>query len=219
MLMGLKIGDQTSLYLWRAAQQDMSMILRFREVGTSGPKIAKQLLAYSRTHSNTWKYTFATLSDLHSFQKCLTGAEVLFDGTASSFLVSRGNGMRTKKEEFGAARLQILHDRLRQIWHLLAYFGDGQGMNFALEASDVVERSNTKGKYNIRLVEAKVSLLAEGEGNEKKGFLCVEDIAEGNERDDIAITFESEDDRDRLVQILPASVRKASSLMGALHLR
>lgn len=216
--MGLKIGDQTSVQLWRAAQQDMSMILRFREGGSSGPKMAKQLLAQSKMHSTRWKYTFATVSDLHRFQKSLTGAEVLFDGTPSSFLVSRGGGMRSKKEGFGAARVQILHDGSRQMWQLLAYFGDGQGMNFGLEASDVFERSNAKGKYNVRLVEAKVRLPAQ-EDEERRGFLCVEDVAEGDERDDITITFDFEDERDRLAQVLPASVRKASSLMGALHLR
>jgi hypothetical protein len=219
VLMGFNIDDPRSLFLWRAPQQDMSMTIRFRSAATNAPKIGGQLLAHSQTHSTRWKYSFATADHLHAFQKCLTGADVLFDGTASSFLVSRGSGLRSKKEELGATRLQIFHDGSRQIWQVLAYFGDGQGMSFVLEASDIFERSNGKGKYSIRLVEAKVSLPAEDEADERRGFLCIEDIAEGKERDDITLTFEDEDERDRLAQVLPASVKKASSLMGALHLR
>jgi hypothetical protein len=217
--MGLSVADPLSLRLWRAAQQDMSVALRFRAAAANAPIIADQFLAQSRGNSTTWKYTFATLPEVHVFQKCLTGANVLFDSVASSFLVTRGNGLRTKKEDFGTTRLQLLHDASKQLWQVLAYFEDGQAINFALDASDVFERSNGKGKFSLRLVEAKVSLPGEGEDNEKRGFLCVEDVFEGDERDDITVTFEGEDSRDELAQVLPASVKKASSLMGALHLR
>ena len=219
VLMGLNIGDPTSVCLWRAPQQDMNMTIRFRAVPSSAAKVAEQLLAQSQRHSTTWRYTFSTVEQLHAFQKCLTGADVLFDGIASSFRVSRGSGLRTKREELGTTRLQIFHDGSGPTWKILAYFEDGQGMSLALGPSDTFERSNSKGKYSIRLVDAIVGLPAEDEGDEKRGFLSVEDVAEGKERDDITVTFEGEDDRDRLAQALPASVKKASSLLGALHLR
>jgi hypothetical protein len=217
--MGLNVADPLSLRLWRAAQQDMSVALRFRTAAANAPIIADQLLAQSRGNPTTWKYTFATIPEVHVFQKCLTGADVLFDRVASSFLVTRGNGLRTKKEEFGVTRLQLLHDSSKQLWQVLAYFEDGQAMNFTLDANDIFERSTGKGKFSIRLVEAKVNLPTESEENEKRGFLCVEDITEGDERDDITVTFEGEESRDELVRVVPASVKKASSLMGALHLR
>ncbi len=197
----------------------MSVALRFRMTATNGPFIADQLLAQSRTNPTAWKYDFASLQDLHAFQKCLTGGDVLFDDTASSFLVTRGNGLRTKKEELGVTRLQLFQDDIKQLRQLLAYFENGQAMNFALDTNDIFERSNSKGKFSIRLVEAKVSLPADGENEQRRGFLCVEDIAEGRERDDITITFDGEDSRNELAQVLPSSVKKTSSLMGALHLR
>ncbi|ERF72175.1 hypothetical protein EPUS_02966 [Endocarpon pusillum Z07020] len=221
--MALNTTDPTMLHLLRNAQQDISIALRFRAAPPTAPAIATQILSQSRTHPTTWKYTFATPHDLHTFQKCLTGSEVLFDGTASSFLVSRGTGLRTKKADFGVTRIQLLHDSLKQRWQMLTYFEDGgQAMQFGLDGNDVFERSNSKGKYSIKLVEVKISPPSpapEDGGDEKKGFLCVEETPEGDERDDILISFEAEETRDRLAHVLPSAVKKTSSLMGALHLR
>ena len=220
--MALNTTDPTILHLRRNPQQDTSIALRFRAAPPTAPAIATQILSQSRTHPTTWKYTFATPHDLHTFQKCLTGTEVLFDGTASSFLISRGTGLRTKKADFGVTRIQLLHDSLKQRWQMLTYFEDGgQAMQFELDGTDVFERSNSKGKYSIKLVEVKISLPspAPEDGGERKGFLCVENTPEGDERDDILISFEAEETRDRLAQVLPSAVKKASSLMGALHLR
>lgn len=208
----------------------MSVALRFKAAGTNAPTIAEQLLTQSKTNPSTWKYTFATPDDLHTFQKRLTDSDVLFDGTASSFLVSRGNGLRTKKEDFGVTRLQLLHDAHKQLWQVLAYFEEGgQAMNFTLDANDVFERSNGKGRFSIRLVEVKVSVPAaavaaaadagDDDFSEKKAFLCVENVDEGSERDDIVLSFEAEESRDRLAAVLPSAVKKASSLMGGLRLR
>jgi hypothetical protein len=217
--MALRISEPTSISLWRSAQQDTSIALRFRAIANNAATVAEQLLAQSRTNGTAWKYVFATVDELHVFQKCLTGAEVVFDGTVSSFRVTRGNGLRTKKEDFGVARLQLLHDGSAQLWEILAFFEDGQAMNFVVDAGDVFERSSSKGKYSIKLFEAKVSLPVEGDDNEKRGFLCVEDVSEGEERDDITMTFDSEDAWEVLTRVLPSSVKKTTSLMGALHLR
>jgi hypothetical protein len=226
VLMGLSVGDQSSLRLLRAARQDMSVALRFRAAASNAPRIGEQLLAQSRTSPTAWKYTFASLHELHEFQTCLTGADVLFDGTASSFLVARSNGLRTKREDLGATRLQILHDGRhdgpRQLRQVLAYFEDGQAMTFAIDGNDVVENTNSRGKFGIKLVEAAVGSPGSRDGDPKehlKGFLCFgAAVPEGGERDDVTITFESEQDRDSFAQMLPATVRKASSLMDALHL-
>lgn len=218
MFMSLSSTDLLSVRLWRAAQQEMNVALRFRAAPANASKIAEQLLAQSKTNSSSWKYTFATLQELHAFQKCLTDADILFDRVASSFLVTRGNGLRTKKEDFGVTRLQLFHDGPRQLWQVHAYFEDGQALNFALNTNDVFERSNSKGNFSIRLVEAKITLPAE-DNAEKKGFLCVEEVDDGIERDDITITFDEDEYVDQLAQVLPASVKKASSLLDALHFR
>jgi hypothetical protein len=217
--MSLSAGEPTSLRIWRMAQQDLSMIVRFRAAPPNAKAIADQVLADSKKSPSVWKYLFASPVELHAFQKFLTGADVLFDGVASSFTATRGSGLRTKKEEFGIARIQLLHDGWKQLWEVLTYFEDGQAMNFALEANDVFERYNGKNKYSIRLVEAKVKLPAEGDDQDRRGFLCPEDITEAEERDDITLTFESESVRDQLAQVLPSSVKRTTTLMGALHLR
>ncbi|KAF7512672.1 hypothetical protein GJ744_000933 [Endocarpon pusillum] len=223
--MALNTTDPTMLQVRRNAQQDTSIALRFRAAPPTAPAIATQILSQSRTHPTRWKYTFATPHDLHTFQKCLTGSEVLFDDTASSFLISRGTGLRTKKTDFGVTRIQLLHDSLMQRWQMLTYFEDGgQAMQFGLDGNDVFERSNSRGKYSIKLVEVKISPPSPGPedgggDDERKGFLCVEDTPEQRERDDILISFEAEESRDRLAHVLPSAVKKMSSLMGALHLR
>ncbi len=220
--MALNTTDPTTLHLRRTPQQDTSIVLRFRAAPPTSPAIATQILSQSRANPTTWKYTFTTPHDLHTFQRCLTGSEVLFDGTAHSFLISRDKGLRSKKADFGITRIQLLHDSVKQTWQMLTYFEDGgHAMQFALDGSDVFERSNSKGKYGIKLVEAKISFPAAAEDaeEEKKGFLCVEDLSEGKERDDIVVSFEAEETRDRLAQVLPSAVKKTSSLMGALHLR
>lgn len=219
VFMNLSSTDPLSLRLWRAAQQETNVALRFRAAPASAPKIAEQLLAQSRTKSSSWKYTFATLQEVHTFQKSLTGADVLFDRIASSFLVTRGNGLRTKKEEFGATRLQLFHDGSKQLWQVHAYFEDGQTLNFALDTNDVFERSNSKSNFSIRLVEVKITLPAAKDDDEKRGFLCVEEVDDGIERDDITITFDEHEYVDQLAKVLPASVKKTSSLMDALHFR
>ena len=223
--LGLTTAEPTSICLWRAAQQDMNVVVSFKTAPTNAATVAEQLLAQSRTAPTVWKYTFATPQDLHVFQKCLTGADVLFDGTASSFLVSRGHGLRTKKEDLGTARLQLLQDPPAQSWQVLAYFDDGSpALNFALDANGVFEQSNTKARFGIRLLEANVSFPAAAESDDinngkKSRFICVDDVAVADDRVDIVISFDDEPSRDRLAQLLPSPVKKASSLMGALHLR
>lgn len=219
VLMGLVCADQLSLNLRRMPHQDMSVAVRYKAAPANAPVVAEQLLAQSRTNPTTWKYTFATLHELHIFQKCLTGADVIFDGIASSFRVSRGHGLRTKNEELGNTRLQLLINRSNHIFQLHAYFEDGQAMNLSLGANDTFEKVNTKGKFSIKLVDARVSPPTEEEDLTKRGFLCVEDIAEGSEKEDITISFDGEYGRDVMAQMLPASVKRASSLMGALHLK
>jgi ABC-type sulfate/molybdate transport systems ATPase subunit len=146
---------------------------------------------------------------------------VLFDGVASTFTISRGSGLRTKKEEFGATRVQVLHDRGKQvaIWHILAYFEDGQAMCFTVDPNDALEKSNSKGKFGLKLTDASFRLPSEGETDERRKFLCIENVVEPDEQEDIVVVFENEETRDRLAQVLPGSVKEASSLRGTLRLK
>lgn len=219
--MSLGVGDATSLWLWHAPQRDMSIVLRFRAAASNAPAAVEQLLAQSRTNPARWKYSFSSLGELHAFQECLTGANIPYDGTASSLAVSRGSGLRIRKEELGSPRLQILHHSSKQIhtWHVLAYFADSQCMRVQLDANDVFEKSHSKGKFSIRLVGVRASVSAGDEGDEKRGFLCLEDDSQMNERDNVTIMFDEEDDRDRMAQALPCSVKPVTSIMGALHLK
>lgn len=225
MYMSLSVGDPTSLHLWRAAQQDMRVILRFRAAPSNASLVAEQLLAQSRKNPTSWQYTFNSLGELHAFQGCLTGADISYDGTASSLSISRGSGLRSKKEELGGTRLQVLHHVSKQIptWEILAYLANGQCMRVQLDANDVFEKSQGKGKFSIRLVEARFSLPTKDDRDEKRGFLCLEDVGQNagqnNERENITIVFDDEDDRNELAQVLPCSIKQAASMMGTLHLK
>ena len=224
----------------------MSITLRFKSAPPTAPSVAEHLLAQSTSTSSTTTrtYTFATPTDLHTFQHHLSGSTVLFDATASAFLVARraGTGLRAKKEDRGAARLQLLRDGgdgdVR--WRFLAYFGreegeekeeDGRGqaaaMCFAVDAKGVFEYVNGGGKggrFGIRLLD----VVADGGGgagsdDQKKAsaFLCL-GVAEEQldhssssssaEREDVTLLFEREEVRDRLAEVLPAPVKKPAAL-------
>jgi hypothetical protein len=134
------------------------------------------------------------LLDLHAFEQAVTGFQVIYDGIASSFTISRRRMVVPiyKKWEACLARIQIV--RQEKVTQLLAFFADfhhGTCMNFVLKGTDHIESFNRSGKFGLRIVDAKFALPKKDE-DPASGFVCLDMPEYPIEHDDIAITFDTE---------------------------
>ncbi|MCJ1464587.1 hypothetical protein MMC07_003200 [Pseudocyphellaria aurata] len=139
-------------------------------------------------------FRFHTLTDLHRYQASLTGFHVMFDGTASSFSISRRRMVVPiyKRWEVNFARLQILkQNRVLQLVGFFRDFAHGTCMNFVLKSTDVFESLARSGIYYIRIVDAKFALPKIGD-EANKDFVCLDIPEYPGEHDDITIGFEVE---------------------------
>lgn len=139
-------------------------------------------------------YHFRSLSDLHTFQTTLTGFQVLYDGLASTFSISRGR--MHKRWEASLPRLQIVkqHEN-RMVVHLVAFFKDfshGACMNFVLKVTDSFDTFARSGAFFLRIVDAKFTLPKMGQGDPGRAFVCLDMPEYPGEHDDIVIGFDSE---------------------------
>lgn len=218
----LEVKDAKSLVVMRQPQFDMTVAVSDGSVGKEVPKELTEMLQMLQTSQTIRTYSFPTLKDLHSFQAALTGFNVLFDGLAAAFAISRRRMVVPihKKWEAGWTRVQVIQQN--SIIQLLAFFPDfhhGQCMNFVLKGTDVFETFSRSSKAGIKFVDAKFPLPRMPNGtdgpSDDMGFICIDMPDLPGEHDDISLLFENEAERDRLCQCLPAPVKGASrSLRG-----
>ncbi|TEA22807.1 hypothetical protein C8034_v005210 [Colletotrichum sidae] len=217
----LEVQDAKSLVLMRQPQFDMTAAVSDGAVGKEVPGQLTEMLQILQTSQTIRTFNFPTLKDLHAFQAALTGFNVLFDGLAATFAISRRRMVVPihKKWEAGWTRVQVVQQN--SIIQLLAFFPDfhhGQCMNFVLKGTDVFETFSRSGKAGIKFVDAKFPLprMANGtdEPSDDMGFLCLDMPDLPGEHDDISLLFEKEEERDRLTKCLPAPVKGSRSLRG-----
>lgn len=163
-------------------------------------EIAEFLKVIAESSHTIRTYQFPSLMDLHRFQAALTGFNVLFDGTAASFAISRRRMVVPiyKKWDATTTRLQIIRqDKIIQLVAFFSNFSHADCMNFTLKGTDNYETSNKSGRFLLRIVDAKFALP---KGGEEKGaevgvensFICLDMPEYPAEHDDITITFDSE---------------------------
>lgn len=219
----LSVTTENELKVLRLPQQDMTCsTLESKGSKETFQKFAQALDDITKLQT-TRTYTFPSSEELHLFQAALTGFQVIFDGMAISFNISRRRMVVPiyKKWDAMATRLQVVQ-RNRHI-QLLAFFENfshGECMNFELKSTDVFESSGKHGKWSLRIVDAKFA-LPKGHGEEppavENRFLCLDSPEYPGEHDDITIVFELEAERDAFVKALPAPPKSPSSRMGSMR--
>ncbi|PHH86978.1 hypothetical protein CDD83_9468 [Cordyceps sp. RAO-2017] len=222
--MRLEVSNARMLRVLRQAQKDMTVSVSEAQVPKELPRSLSDALQLLMTSQTIRTYEFNSLKDLHDFQAALTGFEVVFDGLAATFAISRRRMVVPihKKWEAGFTRIQVVRLEDKQL-QLLAFFEDfhhGHCMNFVLKGTDVYESFHRGGKSGIKFVDAKFPLPrvpADRDADfDDMAFVCLDLPDLPGEHDDISVMFEKESDRDRLCECLPAPVKGSSRMSSRL---
>ncbi|EAW20898.1 uncharacterized protein NFIA_114300 [Aspergillus fischeri NRRL 181] len=216
--LGLDINNRTGFSLYRPAQQDLTVSIAENLVPAEVPDQIANFMQIAMVKPMVRRFEFASLKDLHTFQAAVTGFNVLFDGLASSFMISRRRMVVPiyKKWEASLARIQIVQqEKVVQLVAFLADFNHGRCMNFVLKGTDTLESFGRSGKFWVRLVDAKFA-LPKTEDDPASDFVCLDMLDYPSEHDDITIAFDSEADRSAFQAAVPGTVREQSK-MGSLR--
>ncbi|KAF2737719.1 hypothetical protein EJ04DRAFT_574445 [Polyplosphaeria fusca] len=224
LLVRLPVDGAAELTLLRNPQQDMAVAIDSSRSEKDVPDALADLLQTLTTASTIRRLTFNTFADLHAFQLAVTGFRVLFDGIATTFAISRRRMVVPIYKQWTANTLRLQVVAQDNVIQLLAFFQDfshADAMNFQLKSMDVFEKIEKSSKPGLRLVDAKFALPVEerrGEGKMQKDegrltgwsgmkrkFVCLDQIEYPGEHDDIVITFDSMETRDRFAEALPAA--------------
>ncbi|KAJ5806769.1 hypothetical protein N7474_010361 [Penicillium riverlandense] len=216
--MSLDVSRKTSLSLFRPAQQDLTLSLADNLIRPELPDQLSAFLEKLTAKPMIRRFDFGSVKDLHAFEAAVTGFQVLYDGIACSFIISRRRSMVPiyKKWEANLTRVQIVQQE--NLTQMLAFFSDfqhGTCMNFVLKGTDLMESFSRSGKFGIRIVDCKFA-LPKTDPDPASDFVCLDMPEYPIEHDDITIAFDSETDRGRFIDALPGSVREASR-MGSLR--
>lgn len=191
------IASGHELKIWRQPQEDLTVSLSDLPVPSDIPEQMSKTLKLIQELPSVRKYRFPNLRDLLNFQAAVTGFKVLFDGTPSSFTISRRRMMVPINKEWSSphTRIQILQ-RGRQI-QLAAFFegfSKGECMNFALKGTDIFEKSTKNGTTIVKIVDAKFALPRGGKRDDRdeRGFVCLDLLEYPAEHNDICVGFASE---------------------------
>ncbi|KXT09559.1 hypothetical protein AC579_9007 [Pseudocercospora musae] len=216
LLLRVPTPESASVQILREPQQDMTMSIDTRNSPQHVAEGVGQLLHAVMKQPSIRTFTFASREDLHAFQTAITGHTVRYDGLASGFGISRRRMVVPiyKKLEASNVRVQIVsRDSVVQLLAFMEEFNYADAMCFQIKSTDVFEQSkgDSKGKkWSVKMVDAKFSLPPrEKEDSEemrlKQRFVNLEGLDYAEEHDDITIGFDSEQDRDRFAQALPAA--------------
>jgi hypothetical protein len=210
LLVRLPIDGAAELTLLRNPQQDMAVAIDASRVDKDIPQALAELLKTLTNASTIRRLTFNSFQDLHTFQLAVTGFQVIFDGIASAFSISRRRMVVPIYKQWTANTIRIQVVQQDNIIQLLAFFEEfshADAMNFQLKSMDTFEKTDKGGKPSVRLVDAKFALPVEerrGEGKMgkeegrisgwagmKRRFVCLDQIEYPGEHDDILIAFDS----------------------------
>ncbi|KAG4433191.1 hypothetical protein IFR05_011326 [Cadophora sp. M221] len=206
------IASGHELRIWRQPQEDLTVSLSDLPVPSEIPQQMTGTLKRIQELPSVRTYRFPNLTDLHMFQAAVTGFTVLFDGTPSSFTISRRRMMVPINKEWSSShtRIQILR-RGNQVQLVVFFegFSNGECMNFAMKGIDVFEKSVKGGVTYLRLVDGKFALPAGGKRDfrDERGFVCLDLLEYPGEHNDITIGFASTNEYERFAEALPAPVR------------
>jgi hypothetical protein len=194
----LDVKELNELKVLRQPQQDITISVSESQVAKELPRELAILLEDLSKSSSTRTYTFPSTKELHTFHAALTGFNVLFDGIASSFNISRRRMVVPiyKKWDAVMTRLQIVQkEKVVQLVAFFENFSHGDCMNFTLKSTDTFESSSRNGKYSLRIVDAKFA-MPKTRGDGKTGidheFVCLDMPEYPGEHDDITIVFDNE---------------------------
>jgi hypothetical protein len=208
----LPADGSPALSMLRPPQDDLSTTFD-RRVAPFTPDQVEDLHRAVSFQPTKRTYAFSTLEDLHGFQAALTSFNVKYDGLARDFTISRRRPVtalsKHKRLEAGVTRVQVVSHDKDKVVQLLAFFDDSfsyaEAIGFVLKGMDVFERYDGKhhggkGKFGVRLVDAKFSLprLEKTKGGQRpedleRPFICLDMPEFPGENDDIWIGFDDED--------------------------
>ncbi|PVI05281.1 hypothetical protein DM02DRAFT_610880 [Periconia macrospinosa] len=227
LLVRLPIDGSPELTLLRNPQQDMAVAVDFTRTEQDVPQALAEMLQTLMRTSTIRKLTFNSFNDLHAFQFAVTGFNVIFDGIASTFSISRRRMVVPIYKQWTASQIRIQIVEQDNIIQLLAFFENfshADAMNFQLRVTDTYEKSDKGGKPSLRMVDCKFALPVEerkGEGKmgkeegrltgwagTKRRFVCLDQIEYPGEHDDVLIGFDSVETRDRFAEALPSATTK-----------
>ncbi|PGH14538.1 hypothetical protein AJ80_05858 [Polytolypa hystricis UAMH7299] len=216
--LSLDANIPAGISLIRSPQEDLTVSVAENLVPKEHAEKMAAFLTTARSTPIIRRFNFVSVSDLHKFQRAITGFRVIFDGTASMFAISRRRMVVPiyKKWEASAVRIQIVQQE--KIIQLVAFFHDfshGKCMNFVLKSTDIFESFGRSGKYGIKIVDAKFA-LPRTDDDAAAQFVCLDMPEYPGEHDDITIVFDSEKDRHNFQSAVPGVVREASRI-GSLR--
>lgn len=149
-------------------------------------------------------FTFASPSDLHTFQAAITGFTVRFDGLAGTLGISRRRMVVPIYKKWEASNVRIQLVAQGAVVKLLAFmeeFSHADALCFQVKSTDTFECPKGDSKHNkwsIKLVDAKFSLPNQEKGEQsdeeklQRRFVNLEGLDYAEEHDDITISFETE---------------------------
>ncbi|KFZ01885.1 hypothetical protein V500_00579 [Pseudogymnoascus sp. VKM F-4518 (FW-2643)] len=204
------------LLVYRQEQSDLTMGVSQTSVPIPTQHSLAEALHLASKPETVRAYQFEHLHELHKFQTALTGSTARYDGYAASFSIARRRMLVPVYRQWKASivRLQIVSSANGKVVKLAAFFKDfrhASAMIFELKPTDVLESfTSRQGRFGVRLVDAKFALpkkaaLAD-DGHE--GFVDFRTLEYPGEHDDIAISFDVEEERDKFAGSLPALVNR-----------
>ncbi|KAJ9636402.1 hypothetical protein H2199_008077 [Coniosporium tulheliwenetii] len=206
----LPTSGSPELSILRAPQADLTMSIDHQRVEKSIPDTLAALLTTIVTAQTIRTYTFHHPRDLHAFQTAITGFDIKYDGVAVSYAIARRRMVVPiyKKWEASAVRVQIVkQDSITQLLAFMEGFAYADAMGFQLRPMDVFEKGERGGRWWVRLVDAKFALPNPKERRREDGFVCLDQVEYPGEHDDVTVGFESEAERDRFADALPAATQ------------
>ncbi|KAF1955138.1 hypothetical protein CC80DRAFT_113360 [Byssothecium circinans] len=225
LLVRLPIDGAAELTLLRNPQQDMAVAIDASRSDKDIPDALAEMLRTLTNATTIRRLTFNSFKDLHAFQFAVTGFNVIFDGIASTFSISRRRMVVPIYKQWTANQIRIQIVEQDNVIQLLAFFENfshADAMNFQLKITDTFEKSDKGGKPSVKLVDCKFALPVEerkGEGKMgkeegkltgwagvKRRFVCLDQIEYPGEHDDVLIGFESSETRDRFAEALPSAM-------------
>jgi hypothetical protein len=195
----LDVTNTKVLRVLRQPQTDLNISISESHVAKDVSAALMDSLQVIANKQTIRSFEFNTLKDLYDFQAALTGFEVIFDGLAATFAISRRRMVVPihKKWEAGFTRIQLV--KQEEKLQLLAFFEDfqhGHCMNFVLKGTDVYETFHRSSKSGIKFVDAKFPLPrlpADKDGDyDDMAFVCLDLPDLPGEHDDITLLFERE---------------------------
>ncbi|KAJ4351948.1 uncharacterized protein N0V89_007293 [Didymosphaeria variabile] len=224
LLVRLPTSGAPELTFLRNPQRDMAIAVDASRSDKDIPDALADLLRTLINASTIRRLTFASYQDLHAFQLAVTGFSVRFDGIASTLSIARRRMVVPIYKQWTAntIRIQIVEqDNIVQLLAFFEEFSHADAMNFQLKPQDEFQKTDKGGKSSVRLVDCKFALPVEerkGEGKMgkeegrltgwagmKRRFVCLDQIEYPGEHDDIVISFDSQETRDKFAEALPSA--------------